>query len=187
MKYLAIFVFIFVSACQQADITESVVFDNNRLAQISIDAKKIEINKIYKSIYTEPYIDHSLVNSPIKRLDSWINNNIKVFGLENKLEINILDASIKKIEAISENSKKFKEKNIFKYELFYLVEYNLLTNADYVIATTIVESKRTTTSGRYISILEKEKIIDKLIWESLENISIQSNVLLKKYMADYIL
>jgi len=187
MKNLVLFIFVFISACQKTDITESVVFDNRRFSEISIDAKNIEINTIYKSIYSEPYIDHSLVNPPIQRLESWINENIKVFGLENKLEINIIDASIKKIEAINESSKKFEEKNIFKYELFYLVEYNLLTNSDYIIATTIVESKRTTTSGRYISILEKEKIIDKLIWESLENISIQSSKLLKQYMADYIL
>ena len=187
MRYLAILFFVFINACQQTNITESVVFDNNRLSKISINVNDIEINKIYKAIYSDPYIDHSLINPPIQRLENWIYENVKIFGKKNKLEINIIDASIKKLEVEKKDSKKIQEKNIFKYELFYLVEYNLLTNADYVIATTIVESKRTTTSGRYISILEKEKIIDKLIWESLENISIQSNALLKKYMADYIL
>ena len=187
MKYAAIFIFILVSACQETSVSESVVFDNNRLSKISIDAKYIEINKIYKSIYSEPYIDHSLLNPPIQRLESWINENVNIFGLENKLEINILDASIKKTEVINEITKKFEEKNIFKYELFYLVEYNLLSNSDYLIATTIVESKRTTTSGRHISIIEKEKIIDKLIWESLQNISNQSKDLVKQYMTDYIL
>ncbi len=187
MKYLCILIFVFVSACKNANIPESVVFDNNRLAKISIDAEILKINKIYKSIYSEPYIDHSLLNPPIQRLERWIEDNISIFGLENKLEINILDASIKQTEIQNENSKQFEGNKIFKYELFYLVEYNLLSNADYLIATTTVESKRTTTSGKYISIIEKEKIIDKLIWESLEAISNQSNVLLKKYMQDYIL
>ena len=110
MKYLAIIGFIFISSCQQTNITESVVFDNNRLSKISINVKNIEINQIYKAIYSEPYIDHSLINPPIKRLEDWIYQNLKIFGTENKLEINIIDASIKKTEIVNEDSKKFEEK-----------------------------------------------------------------------------
>ena len=187
MKYLAIIFFVFINACQQTNITESVVFDNNRFSKISINAKEIEINKIYKAIYSEPYIDHSLINPPVQRLEDWVYENVKIFGKKNKLEINIIDASIKKSEIENQDSEKLQEKNIFKYELFYLVEYNLLTDTNYLIASTIVESKQTTTSGRHISILEKEKITDKLIWNSLQNLSNKSENLIKQYMADYIL
>jgi len=187
MKYLVIISFIFITACQQNNISESVVFDSNRLSKISINVKNVEINQIYKAIYSEPYIDHSLVNSPTQRLEDWIDENIKAFGQENKLEINIIDASIKKTEVINQDSKKFEEKNIFKYELFYLVEYNLVSEINYLIASTVVEVKQTTTSRKYISILEKEKIIDKLVWESLQNLTKQSEELIKKYMKDYIL
>ena len=187
MRYLAILFFVFINACQQTNITESVVFDNNRLSKISINVNDIEINKIYKAIYSDPYIDHSLINPPIQRLENWIYENVKIFGKKNKLEINIIDASIKKLEVEKKDSKKLQEKNIFKYELFYLVEYNLLTDTNYLIASTIVESKQTTTSGKHISILEKEKITDKLIWNSLQNFSNKSESLIKKYMKKYIL
>ena len=73
---------------------------------------------------------------------------------ENKLEINILDASIKKIETKNKEAKKYEEKDIFYYEIFYLVEYNLYDDTNYLIASTIVESFRSTTSGRFISIIE---------------------------------
>ena len=187
MRYFAILFFVFINACQQTHITESVVFDNNRLSKISINVNDIEINKIYKAIYSEPYIDHSLVNPPMQRLEDWFYNNFQIFGKNNKLEINIIDASIKQSEAINKDSKTLQGKNIFKYELFYLVEYNLLSDTNNLIASTIVESKQTTTSGRYISILEKEKIIDKLIWDSLQNLSKKSEDLIRQYMADYIL
>ena len=173
--------------CQSTEIIEPIIFDNSQMEKIIISSKNIEINELYDSKFADPYIDHSLINPPIQRLEDWIYENVKIFGKKNKLEINIIDASIKKLEVENKDSKKLQEKNIFKYELFYLVEYNLLTDTNYLIASTIVESKQTTTSGKHISILEKEKITDKLIWNSLQNLSNKSENLIKKYMTDYIL
>ena len=98
-----------------------------------------------------------------------------------------MDASIKKIEEQDFKAKKFEEKDIYKYELFYLIEYNLYDDSNFLIASTIVESFRSITSGRFISILEKEKIIDDLILESLRDITKESKRLINLYMSDYIL
>ena len=187
MKYLFFFILFIIISCQSTDITESIVFDNNILPQITISAKSFEINRLYETIYSDSYIDHSLKITPYERLEMWIKNNIKVIGDENKLEINVLDASIKKIEIKNEEAKKFEEKNIYKYELSYLVEYNLLQDSNYLISSTLVESSRTTTSGRYISISESEKIIDSLILDSLKDISRESEKLIRKFMTNYIL
>ena len=40
MKFLAILVFIFITACQQINVTKSVVFDNNQLSNISSSSIK---------------------------------------------------------------------------------------------------------------------------------------------------
>ena len=108
-------------------------------------------------------------------------------GLKGELKINILDASIKKIEEQNLKAKKFEETDIYKYELFYLIEFSLYDDTNYLIASTIVESFRSTTSGRFISILETEKIINDLILESLRDITKESKRLLNLYMSDYIL
>ena len=55
----------------------------------------------------------------------WHNKNILKIGNENKLVINILDASITKNEIENVDAKKYEEKTIYKYELFFLVEYEL--------------------------------------------------------------
>ena len=83
--------------------------------------------------------------------------------------------------------KNLKKKIYYKYELFYLIEFNLYDDSNYLIASTIVESYRSTTSGRFISILETEKIIDDLILESLRDITKESKRLINLYMSDYIL
>ena len=56
-----------------------------------------------------------------------------------------------------------------------------------LIATTLVEASRSTTSGLYISIQEKENIINDLVYQSLNDLSDESKLLLTKYMGDYIL
>ena len=98
-----------------------------------------------------------------------------------------MDASIKKIEEQNLKAKKFEATDIYKYELFYLIEFSLYDDKSYLIASTIVESFRSTTSGRFISILETEKIIDDLILESLRDITKESKRLIILYMSDYIL
>ena len=182
------FVFFFVLlSCQPIEIIEPVVFDNDQLSSISINAKNIEIKQTYEPKFTDPYIDHSLEQPPIERIKSWIQNNVNTFGRKNELKINILDASIKKIEEQNLKAKKFEETDIYKYELFYLIEFSLYDDTSYLIASTIVESFRSTTSGRFISILETEKIIDDLILESLRDITKESKRLIILYMSDYIL
>ena len=182
------FVFFFVLlSCQPIEIIEPVVFDNNQLSSISINAKNIEIKQTYEPKFTDPYIDHSLEQPPIERIKSWIQTNVNTFGRKNELKINILDASIKKIEEQNLKAKKFEATDIYKYELFYLIEFSLYDDTSYLIASTIVESFRSTTSGRFISILETEKIIDDLILESLRDITKESKRLIILYMSDYIL
>jgi len=187
MRYIILSLFFIFTSCQSVDVIEQVVFDNAQLPIISINAKDIKINKSYESKYADPYIDHSMHRPPINRLISWTQTNIKAFGTENIFEINILDASIKRIEELDTEAKKYEEKEIYKYEIFYLVEYNLYDNTNYLIASTNVESFRSTTSGRFISILESERIIDDLILNSLKDISNESKILINQYMSDYIL
>ena len=185
MKRFVIFLILF--SCQPIEINESVVFDNDQLSNILINAENIKIIQTYESKFVDPYIDHSLKYPPVERLRSWIQTNVNPFGKNNQLKINILDASIKKIEEQDFKAKKFEEKDIYKYELFYLIEYNLYDDSNFLIASTIVESFRSITSGRFISILEKEKIIDDLILESLRDITKESKKLINLYMSDYIL
>ena len=73
------------------------------------------------------------------------------------------------------------------YELFYLIEFSLSDDSGNLVASTLVETSRSTTSGIYISIQEKENIIDDLIYNSLVDISNETKKLLTKYMANYIL
>ena len=45
----------------------------------------------------------------------------------------------KKLKNKDLKAKKFEEKDIYKYELFYLIEFNLYDDSSYLIASTIVE------------------------------------------------
>ena len=186
MKIISIFLLLLIFSCQPIEIVEPVIFDNSQLERITIAAKKIEIKPLYETKFADPYIDHSLKNPPVSRLKSWIKENIITFGNENKLIINILDASLKRTEKNNNDAKKFDEKLIYKYDLFFLVEYNLYDDSDFLLANTAVEGFRSTTSGKYISLQETEQIIDDLILLSLFDFSKESKKLIEVYMKEYV-
>ena len=78
----------------------------------------------------------------------------------------LLNSSLKKSEIKNNELNKYKEKTIFLFEINYLVEFILYDNNNSILSQcTIVEANRSTTSGKYISIQESEKIIDYLIFQ----------------------
>ena len=188
MKKLLIFIFFFfLSSCKPMESLETFVFDNTQFNSFLFTANQIKVKQTYQPIFEEPYIDHSILNSPSFRLKNWINENISSLGNENLLEINILDASIKRNELIDDKAKTLESKELYKYELFFLIEFALYDNSNYLIATTNVQSFRSTTSSKFISINEKDRIIDELIFESLNDISNEAEKYLNLYMSDYLL
>ena len=181
------FILFFIFSCQPVEVLDEVIFEYNQLPKISINAKEKLINEVYKINYVDPYIDHSIKNPPILRLKDWIFQNISIFGSQNKLIINIVDASLKKTERENKNKKKYQEKTEFFYEIHFLIEFELYDDNNFMLATINAETKRTTTSSKFISLNEKERILDTLILDALIDISLKSDELLKTYMSEYLL
>ena len=89
---------------------------------------------------------------PSKRIINWVKNNFKAIGNENIFTVTILDASLTQTEIENSEAKNFDEKTNYKYELFYLIEFNLYDDSRNLVASTLVENSRSTTSGLFISI-----------------------------------
>jgi len=186
-KIFSFLLFAFIISCQPIEQIEEVVFDNSQLSKINILSKDIEVKTIFEKKITDPYIGHTLRIEPSQRIANWINDNFKAIGNENKLEVVILDSSLLKTAFENKDTKNFDEKKNYKYELFYLIEFNLYDDSNNLVASTLVETIRSTTSGVYISIQNTEKVIDDLVYLSLLDLSLESNKLLKQYMSDFIL
>jgi hypothetical protein len=187
-KLSVIFFFLIVSvACQPVEKINQIVFDNNQFSKFNILSDSIEIIEIFERKISDPYIGHTLKVSPSERIINWINDNFKAIGNENIFTVTILDASLSQSEFENREAKNFDEKINYKYEMYYLLEFNLYDESKNLIASTLVETSRSTTSGLYISIQEKEHIINDLIYQSFVDLSSESKILLTKYMSNYIL
>ena len=108
-----------ILSCQPVDILTPIEIDTSKLDTISINAKVTEINKEYNSVFSQNNIEEQIQKSPIDVIVEWHNKNILKIGNENKLIINILDASITKNEIENVDAKKYEEKTIYKYCLLY--------------------------------------------------------------------
>ena len=181
------FILFFIFSCQPVEVLDEVIFAYNQLPKISINTKEKFINEVYEINYVDPYIDHSIKNPPILRLKEWISQNISIFGSQNKLIINIFDASLKRTERENKNKKKYQEKTEFFYEIHFLIEFELYDNNNYMLASVDAETKRTTTSSKFISLSEKERILNTLILDALIDISVKSDELLNTHMSEYLL
>ena len=116
-----------------------------------------------------------------------MDNNIDLIGNENKFEVNILESSLKKSEIKNNEQKKYKEKTIFLFEVKYLVEFILYSDNNSTLGSLTVEAKRTTTSGKLISVQENKNIINYLIFECLNDFSKKSEELIKVHLKNYVL
>ena len=186
LKNSLIVILFFVLSCQPVEILKPVEIDISNFEKISINTKEIEINKKYKPVFAKNNIEDQIQNPPIDIMIIWNNENITKLGNENKLVINILDASITKNEIENIDAKKYEEKTIFKYKLSFLVEYELYDNSGYLIANTTVETSRSTTSQKYISLNETEVIINDLLVSAMRDYINETKNQLSIYMKDYL-
>ena len=185
-KSILIIIVIFIFSCQPIEIISPVEFDTSKLEKISINAKEKVLKNNYNPLFSEENIESQISNPPIRILQDWLSSNIINFGNQNKFVINILDASIIKKEIDNLNAKQFEEKTIFSYEVFLLVEYYLYDDSDYLLANTTVEITRSTTSQKYISLNEKELIINDLLNKAQKDFVNESKSMIKLYMSSYL-
>jgi len=176
-----------VISCQPIEKVNHIVFDNNQFAHFDILSTSVEIEEIFEKKISDPYIGYTLKINPSERIINWVNENFKPIGNENTFIVTILDASITQKQFENIEAKNFDEKKNYKYELFYLLEFSLFDDSANLVASTLVETSRSTTSGIYISIQEKDNIIDDLIYNSLIDISNETKKLLTTYMTNYLL
>ena len=186
LKINFFWIIFFVFSCQPIEIISPVEIDNERLEKISINANEVLVEVKYNPIFSDQNIEDQISNPPIKIIQSWINENINYFGNQNKLIINIVDASILKKEIENFDAKKYEEKTIFLYEVFFLVEYELYDDSDYLLANTTVESSRSTTSQKYISLNESEMILNELLNGALKDFTNETKSMIKIYMSEYL-
>ena len=175
-----------ILSCQPVDILTPIEIDTSKLDTISINAKVTEINKEYNSVFSQNNIEEQFKKTPIDIMAEWSQQNILKIGNENKLIINILDASVKKNEIENIDAKKYEEKTIFKYELFFLVEYELYDDSGFLVANATVETSRSTTSQKYISLNEVEIIINDLLFTAMKDYINETKNQLSIYMMDYL-
>ncbi len=186
LKNSLIVILFFVLSCQPIEILKPIKIDISNFEKISINTEEIEINIKYSPVFAKNNIEDQIQNPPINIMFKWNNENIIKLGNENKLVINILDASISKNEIENVDAKKYEEKTIYKYELFFLVEYELYDDSGFLKANTTVQTSRSTTSQKYISLNEVEIIINELLITTMKDYINETKNQLSIYMRDYL-
>lgn len=187
LKWLILLFTLSLFSCQKIEISKDIFFDYKQFSKLTISADKKIINNFYESKVNGNYIDYYLNQSPKDYLNIWFQDNINIIGNENIFEINLLDASLKKSEVLNNEASKYGEKTIYLFELSFLVEYKLYNEEGLLLASVIAETKRTTSSGKFISINESNNIIDLLIFDSLNDFSKKTEELVSMHMNNYIL
>ena len=187
--FIVIISLLVLSSCQNTQLLEDVVFDNSLLNKITVNAENKEINVSYETTFDEPFIDHVMETLPTTRIISWLENNISNFGTENKLVIDIQNASIarKDINSKINVAGIVKKQNEYLYELNLEVFFILYNDSSQILATTKTEVLHSTTSSKFISLNEREQILDNLTKDALKELSNKSVELLKLHMSAYIL
>lgn len=188
LQFFILLIFLFaVSSCNKIEVLDEIVFDYDQLPKIAFSAEQKKVIETYETKFSDPFIDYSLPKPPKEHLKSWIESNFAIIGTENKLIINIIDSSLTKSEVANANAKKYEEKTIYLFEINYLAEYILYDDSNAILSSTTVETKRSITSGKFISLMELDRIIESLILDALTDFAKKTEELIKIHMSGYIL
>ena len=188
LQFFILLIFLFaVSSCNKIEVLDEIVFDYDQLPKIVFSAEQKKVIETYETIFSDPFIDYSLPKPPKEHLKSWIESNFAIIGTKNKLIINIIDSSLTKSEVANANAKKYEEKTIYLFEINYLAEYILYDDSNAILSSTTVETKRSITSGKFISLMESDRIIESLILDALTDFAKKTEELIKIHMSGYIL
>ncbi len=188
LQFFILLIFLFaVSSCNKIEVLDEIVFDYDQLPKIVFSAEQKKVKETYEAKFSDPFIDYSLPKPPKEHLKSWIESNFAIIGTENKLIINIIDSSLTKSEVANANAKKYEEKTIYLFEINYLAEYILYDDSNAILSSTTVETKRSITSGKFISLMESDRIIESLILDALTDFAKKTEELIKIHMSGYIL
>ena len=188
LQFFILLIFLFaVSSCNKIEVLDEIVFDYDQLPKIVFNAEQKKVKETYETKFSDPFIDYSLPIPPKEHLKSWIESNFAIIGTENKLIINIIDSSLTKSEVANANAKKYEEKTIYLFEINYLAEYILYDDSNAILSSTTVETKRSITSGKFISLMESDRIIESLILDALTDFAKKTEELIKIHMSGYIL
>ena len=188
LRFFILLIFLFaVSSCNKIEVLDEIVFDYNQLPKFVFRAEQKEFKETYEAKFSDPFIDYSLPKPPKEHLKSWLESNFAIIGTENKLIINIIDSSLKKSEVANANANKYEEKTIFLFEINYLAEYILYDDSNAILSAITVETKRSTTSGKFISLMESDRIIEILIFDALNDFANKTEELIKIHMSGHVL
>ena len=150
---IALLLAIFLISCQKIELLEDIVFDNSLLEKININAESIKINKSYEYKISDPFIDHTMLITPSQRIESWLEDNVFIFGSNNQFIVNIKEASMIQNEIVNKDkTNKIIDDKEYLYKINILINFVLYDDNDYILATTKVEVNRSTTSSKFISI-----------------------------------
>ena len=76
LKNSFIFIFFMVLSCQPVEILKPIEIDTSKLDTISINAKVIEINNKYNSVFSQNNIEEQIKQTPIDIMAEWNQQNI---------------------------------------------------------------------------------------------------------------
>jgi len=186
---LSIISLLILLSCQKNEFIEDVHFDNSLLNNISIYANKKEIKVSYESTFDEPFIDHVMDTPPSQRIILWLEDNINHFGNMNRIVVNIQKSSIVQKDIVNQEKVAgiSKKQNEYLYELNFEVKFNLYNDNNEILADTNVVVFRSTTSSKFISLNERNRVLNKLTLDSLKDLANKSEELIKLHMSEYIL
>ena len=180
---------IFFHSCKTVEKTNNIVFDYEQFSKITFLSSEIEIVNEFNQQFEEPYLDHLVNKGTNSRLTDWLNGNILGIGNENKLLISIIDSAVQgnKIPSTTKLVGIFKKPDEIEYLLNLDVNFFIYDDSNNLLGKTNVKLKRTTTSASRISLSERDRILEDLIYISIKEYTIKVEENVNKYLKSFVL
>lgn len=194
MKYLAsifgVVLLAMLTACQTpvqpADAKLPRFLDKG---VIRLDAASININEEYQSPAKAPFVEHTFNYSPSDVLKSWVNDRIRTVGKSRRVEVTIMDASVKETSLPKTPGLKglFTNDQAARYDGTMDVEVRIYDeNKAIAVAEAKANGRVSRTLAENASLIERDAFFDKMSLDLVNETTSELEKNLRQYFGPFI-
>ena len=157
-------------------------------AVIRLNAASIDVLEEYTSSAKPPYIEHMFNYSPSEVFKSWVNDRLKSTGKSRRIEITILDASVKETDLQKTPGIKglFTNDQGARYDANMQVQMRIYEEGK---AIAVAEAEATAGVSRTLaenaSLVERDQFFDRLTLEMVNKTTFELEKNMRRYFAPY--
>lgn len=156
-------------------------------APITLDVADVQVNTNYRSPLAAPNVEHLFPTPPAEAMKIWVRDRIRPVGMARRLEVNIIDASVKEVPLERTKGIKgaFTKDQAKRFDARMEVEMRIYGTSPLSEASLNVIATRSQTLAEDASPAARDAVFDRMTAELMTSVNAELEKNIYQYFSNY--